>query len=218
MLLWAAFWSHLHTCMCSERSIIFQKGWFLFISRQLPHSLLIWLITVFAMCQVWIRNRAQAALGLKGLWQGGLEKAAGTIKPRVKQRQGSDRFSSCMQQLSEIRNWFPGTGARDCICIQEHLFPPQLQQRGAVPARVWTPLGCERDSGWAWISSPRMLGVRMGLAVVRSLWDMPGWRETPVSSATWMPKTNIRMACGWAAQGGIPKKGDQAIQLSPGMM
>lgn len=134
--------------MCSERSIIFQKGWFLFISRQLPHSLLIWLIMVFAMCQVWIRNRAQAALGLKGLWQGGLEKAAGTIKARVKQRQGSDRFSSCMQQLSEIRNWFPGTGARDCICIQEHLSPPQLQQRGAVPHPVTTCKGLSPSGMW----------------------------------------------------------------------
>jgi len=35
---------------------------------------------------------------------GGLEKAAGTVKGRAKQRKGSDRFSSCMQRLNEVRN------------------------------------------------------------------------------------------------------------------
>lgn len=51
------------------------------------------------------------------------------------------------------------------------------------------------------ISAPRRLGVRMALAAVLALQDMPGWREKSVSSAT--PKANMQMACCWAVQGGI---------------
>lgn len=74
---------------------------------------------------------------------GGLEKAAGTAKARAKQRQGSDRFSSCIQQLNEIRNWSLGTGVRGCICIQGHLCPPQLQQRGCYASSCYFLQGLE---------------------------------------------------------------------------
>lgn len=57
--------------------------------------------------------------------------------------------------------------------------------RGVLCLQGFEPLWDVRETAdGPGISAPRMLGVRMGLAVVRSLWDMPGWRETPVSSAT----------------------------------
>lgn len=138
----------------------------MFLLRQPPSSPLIWLIMVFAMCQVRILNRAQATLELKGLWQGGWIRLLEQLRHKPSKGKGflqADTSSMKPELIPE--GWrlrlhseasLPTLAAAEGCCASPCYF---LQ--GFEP--LWDLRGTVNVPG---ISALRMLGIRKGLAVV----------------------------------------------------
>lgn len=133
------------------RNIIDQEGWFLFLSRQLPSLLLIWLIMVLAMCQVWILNRVQAALRLKDLWQGDWKRLLELLRQEWSEGKGQTGF------LHACSSWMKSGIGPQGLCLEAAFAfkgtpSHPLCGRGVLCltllllARIWAPLEFERYS------------------------------------------------------------------------
>lgn len=84
----------MHSCAVKEH---YRPGGMIFISFKIAPQFAANMVD-YGACNVPSLDSEQSpgSTKIERPLAGGLEKAAGTIKARVKRRQGSDRFSSCM--------------------------------------------------------------------------------------------------------------------------
>lgn len=136
-LLWAAFdLTCVHWCTVKE---CHGPGGMTFVSFRTASQFLTSMVD-YGVCNMPGLDSEQRpdSTGIERPLAGRLEKAAGTIKARVKQRTGLGRFSSCVQQLNEFRNWFQRLGLETVSTL--------TSSHPSCSREVLCPLGFDRYS------------------------------------------------------------------------